>query len=177
VINTQSTTLVPNGLPENGPHQVGERLAKLITDLAVAIHAARRCEARVALPISARLMRRDLAFLIETHFHLQAVLQDLRREVHDLVDPLTTPEAKRAAQGYGRMIRRGAPKQDDGIGYEEWRECHNPACEARFRPAAVACGQSTEYHCSPECAATCLSARPKKDARHVLDHHTQEATP
>ncbi len=55
------------------------------------------------------------------------------------------------------MIRRGQPKAQDGIGYDEVRECHR--CGARFRPVATVSGESTEFHCSPECAAACLALR------------------
>ena len=57
------------------------------------------------------------------------------------------------------MIRRGELKTNDGIGYDEWRECHNPTCKARFRPVQTVDGTSTEFHCSSECAAACLERR------------------
>lgn len=57
------------------------------------------------------------------------------------------------------MIRRGEPKADDGIGYPDRRTCHNPDCDRTFTPAAPMSGESTEYHCSPECAAACLRRR------------------
>lgn len=57
------------------------------------------------------------------------------------------------------MIRRGELKAQDGIGYDEWRVCHNPACGARFRPSATVSGESSEYHCSVECAAACVAQR------------------
>jgi hypothetical protein len=57
------------------------------------------------------------------------------------------------------MIRRGELKTQDGIGYDEWRECHYPGCRAKFRPSITVSGESSEYHCSPECAAACLAAR------------------
>jgi hypothetical protein len=57
------------------------------------------------------------------------------------------------------VIRRGQPKATDEIGYDEVRECHRPGCGRRFRPTATVSGQSTEYHCSPECAAQCLAQR------------------
>lgn len=57
------------------------------------------------------------------------------------------------------MMRRGELKTKDGIGYDEWRECHNPKCRAKFRPSATVSGESSEYHCSALCAAACLAQR------------------
>lgn len=41
-----------------------------------------------------------------------------------------------------------------GVDYDDWRECHNPACGAHFAPDTA-----TRYHCSEACAAACLTAR------------------
>jgi hypothetical protein len=43
---------------------------------------------------------------------------------------------------------------EPGVDYDEWRECHNPACVAHFLPDTP-----TRHHCSEECAAACLRNR------------------
>jgi hypothetical protein len=43
---------------------------------------------------------------------------------------------------------------EPGVDYDEWRECHNPACGAHFLPDTP-----TRHHCSEECAAACLRNR------------------
>lgn len=43
---------------------------------------------------------------------------------------------------------------EEGVDYDDWRECHNPACGAHFKPDVP-----TRWHCSSECAAVCLALR------------------
>lgn len=35
-----------------------------------------------------------------------------------------------------------------------WRPCHCPGCPEKFEPV-----HPTQYHCSAECAATCIARR------------------
>ena len=41
-----------------------------------------------------------------------------------------------------------------GVYYDDWRECHNPACGAHFKPDTP-----SRFHCSEACAAECLVRR------------------